>query len=100
LTVNMFFNSSWALFPPAVYSDESKKGKKLSKLDEINPIAFSGKALHTAFKEVKLISTLRAWSSKIFTNNKVLSSSFINELREVGSKGAEKPDGKYYDFDL
>jgi hypothetical protein len=29
-----------------------------------------------------------------------LGSGFITELADVASKGAEKPDGKFYDFDL
>lgn len=29
-----------------------------------------------------------------------MGSGFITELADVASKGAEKPDGKFYDFDL
>ncbi len=29
-----------------------------------------------------------------------MGSGFITELADIASKGAEKPDGKFYDFDL
>ena len=30
----------------------------------------------------------------------VLSSNFITELKDAAEKGAERPDGKFFDFDL
>ena len=63
LAVNMFFNSSWAMFPPFFVADETKKTKKL-KLDEIVPLAFSGKAMSTNLKEQKTLNALRQWTSK------------------------------------
>ena len=66
LSVNMFFNSSWVLFPPAMVKDD--KPKKV-KVDPLTPLSFSGKDFHmNRLVEKKVISQISAWASKLFAS--------------------------------
>jgi hypothetical protein len=66
LTVNMFFNSSWVLFPPAMVKDA--KPKK-AKVDPLIPLSFSGKNFHmNRLVEKKIISEISCWASKLFAS--------------------------------
>jgi hypothetical protein len=82
LTVNICFNSSWALFP-ATPMPKATKGQ------EVEPIAFFGKSIHTTFPEIKLIKGLRKWTEKSFTNYTMMSSKYITPLANVAGKFGE-----------
>jgi hypothetical protein len=69
LTVNMFFNSSWAIF-------KAPSSKKKSS-DDIIPLAFFGSTMHTEMADTKIVQQLQNWSSTIFLKNAVLSNKYI-----------------------
>jgi len=92
LTVNICFNSSWALFAPA---DPSKKSAA-----QIGPLSFFGNSMHTESADLKITQNLRKWTQVVFVKNQVLSNKYITQLSSVPSVGGEKADGKHFDFDL
>lgn len=65
LTVNICFNSSWALFAPA---DPNKKS-----VAQMGPISFFGNSMHTESADLKIVQNLRKWTQVVFVKNQVLS---------------------------
>lgn len=100
LTVNICFNSSWALFAPS-FPKKTEDGKvQKASIEDYVPLTFYGKSMHTEAKDKLIVSNLRTWSSKQFASIPVLQGKYITKLSEVPIKGSAQPDGKFYDFDL
>lgn len=67
----------------------------------MNPITFFGTAMHTEAADLKIVQTMRKWTTQIFQKNLVLSNKYITKLNAVPTVGAPKAEGKQgYDFDL
>jgi hypothetical protein len=119
-TCNIFFNSSWALFSPLTAKDRLKKDddqvstaiaaplneakanlvKGPTDPREFQPFAYLGKTFSFEASEKKTITTLREWVAKCFLKQNILSSRYIQKLKDIPSVGAKRDNGKYYDFDL
>jgi len=119
-TCNIFFNSSWALFSPLTAKDRLKKDddqvssaiaaplneakanlvKGPTDPREFQPFAYLGKTFSFEASEKKTITTLREWVAKSFLKQNILSSRYIQKLKDIPSVGAKRENGKYYDFDL
>lgn len=91
MTVNICFNSSWALFAPST-SDK--------KQPDYVPLSFFGRSMHTETTDKKIVQTLRQWVSTIFTKQPVLNSKYITKLSSVPTVGLGKDGKAGFDFDL
>lgn len=72
-TANIFFNSSWALFPPMAIKNSPKDL-------EFRPQQFYGKQLSFDMKEMKILRSMRKWVSKEFHDHTMLTCAYITEL--------------------
>jgi len=59
LTVNICFNSSWALFAPSTQGDKKS-------VSDMGPISFFGQALHMEAADLKMVQSLRKWTMQVF----------------------------------
>jgi hypothetical protein len=113
MSVNICYNSSWAILPPQVYGvkqvsacEEAKATEEITKCDkknEFSPNQFFGKAFNFDMKtEKKIIVDLRKWAGSSFANSKMISTRWVKNLADVPASGGpqEKDGGKFYDFDL
>lgn len=91
LTVNICFNSSWALFSSPTHDKKS--------VDYV-PLSFFGRSMHTEITDKKIVQTLRHWVNSVFTKNHVLSSKYITKLASVPAVGGGKDGKGGFDFDL
>ena len=90
LTVNICFNSSWALFSP-----QSK-----NKADFM-PLSFFGRSMKSESNDKKIVQSLRVWTQNIFQKHPVLSNKYITSLDQAKAAGEPKGDGKPgFDFDM
>ena len=69
-TANIFFNSSWAIFPP------SQQGRQPKEI-EFRPFQFFGKTLSFDSKEKQIVRELRKWILHSFQDNQMVSVDYI-----------------------
>lgn len=63
LTVNICFNSSWALFQPSAQASDKKS------MPDYVPLSFFGRSLHTEMTDKKIVQSLRQWTKNAFVKN-------------------------------
>lgn len=63
----------------------------------MEPLSFFGNTMHTESADLKIVQSLRKWTSSIFQKSNVLSSKYITQLDQVQAVSADKEG---YDFDL
>ncbi len=107
---NIFFNSSWALFPLTPRTDEAfdpsyvpaeESKKAIVANNEYTPFAFFGKSFTFDKIENKIIRSLRSWAKKSFQEHMLLPQKWVTKLKDIPKVGGQQPEtGKFFDFDL
>lgn len=85
--LNMFYNSSWALY-------DGREGGSTT------PFSFSGSNLTIEPREAGTVKALQKWAKSAFADNVLVSSAQRTLLKEVVRVGSQQADGRYKDFDL
>jgi hypothetical protein len=89
-TANIFFNASWAIFPPSQLARQPKE-------IEFRPFQFFGKSLSFDSKEKQIVRELRKWILHSFQDHRMVSIDYITKLAALSTyEEAEKR----FDFDL
>ena len=91
LTVNICFNSSWALFAPN-FEKKDTEGKVIKQKptsDDFVPVSFFGKSMHCELKDKMIVNSLRTWAGKLFATTNVISKKYITQLCDVPKVGAQ-----------
>lgn len=85
--LNMFYNSSWALFHGVDSTD-------------IKPFAYSGNSMTLEGREASILKNLQKWAKQVFKDHTLINPAHRTLLSAIPKVGGQQSDGKYADFDL